>query len=433
MMPAILIIILLFIAFAGSDLLAYFRQIWLNKESGEIRKLLLRPPSVFEEKRRLMEPVLLKHIDFYRHLSPVAKVKFLYRCAAFMQRKRFIGKEELEITEEMKVLISAAAVQLTFGLREFQLQHFNTIIVYPGVYTSPLTGANHLGETSIKGVIVLSWQHFLEGYQSNSDKINLGLHEMAHALDLSRMVKASDPFFHAYFVKWHAVAGDTFNEVNQEEEHFLRKYSGTNDREFFAVSVEHFFEDPQEFKKNLPHLYRHLSILLRQDPVALGLNQHTLLSWVSNQPTWNKQDDHVMKHFQSDFPFWYATKWMMLPLGFFILISAVNSGEDLRFATLLLTSRFFIGVIQFFFRSRIVEVINNFVVVRSAVFPFMTKSFAMENIISIRYDLHRKGSVHLVYLQEGEVHSAVYPIGLSREDYESFKNAMSNKDVSMSY
>ena len=57
----------------------------------------------------------------------------------------------------------------------------------------------------------------------------------------------------------------------------------------------------------------------------------------------------------------------------------------------------------------------------------------MENIISIRYDLHRKGSVHLVYLQEGEVHSAVYSIGLSREDYESFKNAMSNKDVSMSY
>jgi len=433
MMPALLIIFLLFIGFAGSDFLTYMKELSLKNESGDIRKLFLRSTPVFEEKRRLMEPVLLKHIDFYRHLSPLAKVKFLYRCAAFIQRKRFIGKEELEITEEMKLLISAAAVQLTFGLRDFQLKHFQTIIIYPGVYTSPLTGAAHLGETSLKGVIVLSWQHFLEGYERTNDKINLGLHEMAHALDLSRMVKASDPFFHAYYVKWLAVSGDTFNEVNQEEEHFLRKYSGTNDREFFAVCVEHFFEDPLSFKSHLPHLYRHLTILLRQDPVALGQTQHTQLSWASNKTEGIHPAAQATRHFQSEFPFWHATKGIMLPLVFILLISAMNSGEDLYFATVLLTGGCCVGIIQFFFRSRIVEVLDNFMVIRSSVFPFMTRSFSMENMISIRYDLNQAGSIHLVYLQEGEVHSALFRIGLSREDYNSFKNAMRNKDVLMSY
>ena len=39
--------------------------------------------------------------------------------------------------------------------------------------------------------------------------------------------------------------------------------------EFFAVSIEHFFEDPKGMVKNIPDLYETLKILLNQDPLVL--------------------------------------------------------------------------------------------------------------------------------------------------------------------
>lgn len=109
-----------------------------------------------------------------------------------IKHKEFIAKENLEITEEIKILISASMVQLTFGLRDFVLPDFHTFIIYPGVYKSPSTGILHRGETSMKGYVVLSWEHFMQGYENSEDKINLGLHELAHALDLSRIVKSAE-------------------------------------------------------------------------------------------------------------------------------------------------------------------------------------------------------------------------------------------------
>ncbi|MCB9336447.1 MAG: zinc-dependent peptidase, partial [Flavobacteriales bacterium] len=44
-------------------------------------------------------------------------------------------------------------------------------------------------------------------------------------------------------------------------------YAATNMEEFFAVSVEHFFEAPDEFKVSLPDLYTQLSIMLNLDPL----------------------------------------------------------------------------------------------------------------------------------------------------------------------
>ena len=41
-------------------------------------------------------------------------------------------------------------------------------------------------------------------------------------------------------------------------------------KEMFAVCVETFFEQPEDFKKNLPELYQTMVNLLRQDPLLEG-------------------------------------------------------------------------------------------------------------------------------------------------------------------
>ncbi len=429
MLTPILVIIALFFWFFGIDLIARIRAAGVRHEKTILRQLQRRPPPYFIVKRKVLEPLLLLHSEYYRSLSGPQKIKFLHRCMVFMNRKRFEGREGLVISDEIKIRISAAAIQLTFGLSDYSLKHFHTIIVYPGIYTSPATGVLHRGETNMRGLIILSWQHFTEGYASTDDRINLGLHELAHALDLSRIVKKADPFFHAYFYKWLAVSDTTFHAVNQEEEHFLRKYSGTDQREFFAVCVEQFFEDPQGFKQHLPHLYRHLCILLKQDPAALGLNPPSGDVWSSNQPPSVQQQQPV---YTGPLPVMQALSVFIFPL--IVLLFHASAPASQPFPLLLFSAFLLSGLLQFPYRLRQLQLSATHLVIRSPVFPFLTKSYALENLICIQYYQRFAGqTLVLTFLNEGNIETAAYKTGLSREDYNSFKEAMCNKDILMSY
>ena len=58
----------------------------------------------------------------------------------------------------------------------------------------------------------------------------------------------------------------------------LDRYAATNYNEFWAVSVETFFEKPFQMKQEMPVLYRGLCQLLRQDPLLPGklMEQETI-------------------------------------------------------------------------------------------------------------------------------------------------------------
>ena len=61
------------------------------------------------------------------------------------------------------------------------------------------------------------------------------MHEMAHALLLSRSSKeSSDVFFAKYFDKWWAVSEGEYSKLHHHEASFFRNYGGTNPQEFFA-------------------------------------------------------------------------------------------------------------------------------------------------------------------------------------------------------
>ena len=52
-----------------------------------------------------------------------------------------------------------------------------------------------------------------------------------------------------------------------QKKSYLRGYAFTNFHEFWAVSVEYFFENSQGLKDNLPQLYTILCDTLNQDPL----------------------------------------------------------------------------------------------------------------------------------------------------------------------
>ena len=204
---------------------------------------------------------------YFKNLSPDAQEIFVTRLFKFMEDKNFIGREGLVITDEIKVLISAAAIQLTFGLKDYMISHLYAINVFPRVFFSKYLKTNLKGLNTQSGVLSLSWNDFKEGYAIDDDKLNLGLHELAHALYIDLDEEGNyDEHFSAYFEKWEDVAMKDYLELKEKKITFLRNYGGTNMHEFFAVCVEHFFEAPKEFKKQLPHLYNYLTLMLNQDP-----------------------------------------------------------------------------------------------------------------------------------------------------------------------
>jgi Mlc titration factor MtfA (ptsG expression regulator) len=215
--------------------------------------------------------ILDKYFPYYRALSNENKNKFAQRVAFFIYSKRFIPRNIDEVTVEAKVLIAATAIQLTFGLADIYLQHFNKILVYRNDYYSSITKRFHKGEVNPRfGIIVLSWQSFVNGFVSPNDSINLGLHEMAHALRLENIIHNDEyQFFDDLLIKKFDEYADRLCNTEMAGDTFFRPYACANKHEFFAVAVENFFERPLEFGSALPDLYATLSKLLNQDPSTL--------------------------------------------------------------------------------------------------------------------------------------------------------------------
>ncbi len=210
------------------------------------------------------------YFTYYNELSPENKVIFEKRVQLFIEMKEFIPRGFDQVLDEMKTIIAASAIQLTFGLPQVYLKHFKKILIYPDDYYCRIFRRYHQGEVRQHGgIIILSWKNFARGYMDDTNGRNLGLHEMAHALRLENdIINGEHGFLDREALHlWHLQADELMEKINQGETAFFRKYAGTNIEEFFAVSVENFFERPDEFVEQYPVLYGVMAHLLKQDLV----------------------------------------------------------------------------------------------------------------------------------------------------------------------
>ncbi|MEZ4801878.1 MAG: zinc-dependent peptidase [Gelidibacter sp.] len=203
--------------------------------------------------------IVLNQFTFYKKLSPKHQEYFEHRVASFIKDKKFVGREGLLVTEEMKVLISSTAVMLTFGFRDFYIGLISNIFIYPDEFYSLANESYHKGEFNPKlETLVLSWKDFKKGFENDTDKINLGIHEFAHAIHLNS-IKERDVSS--------TIFSDSFQELTELLSHeeglrkalieskYFREYAYTNQFEFLAVIIETFIESPSEFRSQFPEIY----------------------------------------------------------------------------------------------------------------------------------------------------------------------------------
>jgi hypothetical protein len=225
-----------------------------------------------------------KHVEYYRdiiscniayfhRLSPETRERWLLRTYLFHKSKKFhyVGVKQ---QEEMPILVSAVAAQLTLGLDRYSLNFFKDIHIlqhdyHYGYYSLPFMG--HVDSSGI----YLSWDNFLKGIHRADENSNVGLHEMAHALAYVNFITKTDEdkHFKKEFHQFSKVARPIFQEMQKGHKTLLGDYAATNYHEFWAVSVETFFENPFRFKYELPDLYMAMTKLLKQDPYDLIVNR----------------------------------------------------------------------------------------------------------------------------------------------------------------
>jgi MtfA peptidase len=215
----------------------------------------------------VIEAILEKHCSYYKSLQPVLRQKFLERTHHFMKQKVFIIKND-EGFREMPVLVSAAAIQLTFGLNDYLLPFYKYIRVYPQEY---------LGDNFFKvlagnvqnNVITVAWNQFLKGNENLTDGSNVGLHEMSHALYFQKLV--IDSYHAKEFCKCYDHVLNVCKEAYETEVNGQRNlysaYADTDMQEFWAESVEIFFEKPGELNEQYPSVYEAMKSLLNQGPL----------------------------------------------------------------------------------------------------------------------------------------------------------------------
>mgnify|MGYP002277178623 CR=1 FL=1 len=260
LLALVVLMILINISSIALDLFRYF--------FGEpAAKYVLIKPIKPEYKKALEE-----YFPYYNGLHPTHKKVFEKRVQLFIDLKKFIPRDFDVVLDEVKAIVAASAIQLTFGLPQVYLRHFSKILIHTDDYYNRIFRRYHEGEVNMYGgIIVLSWKSFARGYMNGEDGKNLGLHEMAHALRLENEINNGEfGFLNRKLLRmWRKEAEKTMEIINNGDTSFFRKYGGVNREEFFAVAIENFFEKPEEYKEKYPEQYSILTQLLKQDPILL--------------------------------------------------------------------------------------------------------------------------------------------------------------------
>jgi hypothetical protein len=227
--------------------------------------------------RRPFPPEWLGHLEarvpFFRTLAPELRQGFLDKLKVFAWEKEFIGAGGLTVTDEIRVVVAATAVQLVVHLDLSYYDRLSEVIVYPGAFKLPERTGAVLGEARHWGTVVLSWESVLAGLGNPRDGHHTAAHEFAHVLDRADGAFDGTPQLQlpSHYRAWAQVMGEHYAHLQQgraRERAVLDEYGALNEAEFFAVATESFFEKPRQMKEKTPALYEELRRFYGWDPAS---------------------------------------------------------------------------------------------------------------------------------------------------------------------
>jgi Mlc titration factor MtfA (ptsG expression regulator) len=225
--------------------------------------------------------IVEQQVPLVRKLPADLQDKLEGKINLFLEQVEFIGCNDLVVTDEMRLSIAAQACLLVVN-SQIWYDHLNTILIYPGAFKSRQMQHNgyvvteretvRTGESWARGPVVLSWTHARQGAANDHDGHNVVFHEFAHQLDDLSGHTDGVPILNddQSFAAWAKTFMNAYERHVQEVHHghrtVLDAYGAEGPEEFFAVSVEAFFERPADLKHAEPAVYEQLSMLFGLEP-----------------------------------------------------------------------------------------------------------------------------------------------------------------------
>jgi MtfA peptidase len=247
---------------------------WLDRRAGEMqhRRARLVAEGFPAEWRRF----LARRCAHYQRLPEPLRRRFEQDLRFFMAEKRVTGIE-VEATLELRLLAAASAISLSVGWPDFEWDRLAEVLLYPQAFNRDygFKQAERAGEAHAWGTIILSAPALIESFAIPDDAFHVGLHELAHILDVERTHFDGIPggFDLAQAEEWIALR-DREMEAIRNGRSLLDDYAAHDPVEFFPVSVETFFEQPLDLREAHPKLYQMLARYFGQDPAAWDEERH---------------------------------------------------------------------------------------------------------------------------------------------------------------
>ncbi|MEM6658660.1 MAG: M90 family metallopeptidase [Pseudomonadota bacterium] len=199
----------------------------------------------------------------------------------FLNQVRYYGCDGLDVTEEMELSIAAQACLLVVNT-DMWYDNLTTILIYPNAFKSRQQRRSgyvvsekevvRTGESWDRGPVILSWAHSRQGAMNDHDGHNVVFHEFAHQIDDLSGGTDGVPVLNPgqSYAEWEHVFVTAYDAhvaaVENGHRTVIDPYGAEGHEEFFAVSVEVFFERPLALKDAVPEVYEQLSKLFRLDP-----------------------------------------------------------------------------------------------------------------------------------------------------------------------
>jgi Mlc titration factor MtfA (ptsG expression regulator) len=226
-----------------------------------------------KSKKKACHLILMEFGGYYQRLNENMQRIFVLRTLYFLKQINFHSSKEIMLNFEIKVMVASGFIQITFGLARYRLIHFQSIYIAHKSYVYESIGIPYHGDTNPQTArINLVWSVVKKGFLIPDDALNLSIHEFSHALilDNRERMRFRKIYRHRDLMRYLLAAKQEMNQMREGGESIFRKYAATNLMEFFAVSVEAFFEQTDRFAIDQPLLFERLCILLKQDPRKSG-------------------------------------------------------------------------------------------------------------------------------------------------------------------
>jgi hypothetical protein len=198
---------------------------------------------------------------FYQNLPATEKTRFRNRMAMYIEANEFMAQGMEAVPPDLKAVVAASVVQLTFGQEDYLLNKFEHVIIYPHPFPSPQYPdqwhvCEHFEED---GVVMFSAEQLMPGFLDPHHFLHIGLYEY------TRVFRNCHPMvaFPDYISEEHWPDLERISNFPKEK---TMKYIGLKEIDLVALAAVYFFVFPEKFKAQLPAIYESFALAFDQRP-----------------------------------------------------------------------------------------------------------------------------------------------------------------------